>query len=165
MSKPESRRTFPVWAVIVVAIAVAGILAVVFAARGGDDNKVQTGPDENGNVESAAVTITGEPLPQFESTVNDDAVGTTAPTLQGSNFSGDPVTIPAADGNAKAIFFVAHWCPHCQREVPRLAEWLRTHQLPAGLDIEIVSTRVGEADVNYPPSAWLEREGVGDLPI
>ena len=34
------------------------------------------------------------------------------------------------DGKAKAIFFVAHWCPHCQAEIPRLSEWLKTHGLP-----------------------------------
>jgi thiol-disulfide isomerase/thioredoxin len=160
-----SRRSFPVWAVIIGAVVVAGVLAVLLAARGGDDNKVQTGPDENGNVESAAVTITGDPLPRFESTTDDAAAGETAPTITGSNFSGAPVTIPAADGNAKAIFFVAHWCPHCQREVPRLAKWLKTHPLPAGLDIDIVSTRVNESPANYPPSAWLDREGLGNLPI
>jgi cytochrome c biogenesis protein CcmG, thiol:disulfide interchange protein DsbE len=109
--------------------------------------------------------VSGDPLPRFEGTVDDAAIGETAPTLTGSNFAGDAVTMPAGDGNAKAIFFVAHWCPHCQREIPRLAEWLRTHDVPAGLDIDVVSTRVNEAPTNYPPSEWLAREGVGDLPV
>jgi hypothetical protein len=30
--------------------------------------------------------------------------------------------------------FVAHWCPHCQREVPRVADYLKTQGLPAGYD-------------------------------
>ena len=111
------------------------------------------------------MTVSGAALPDFVSTKNDDAIGDTAPTLQGTNFSGAPVTIPANDGKAKAIFFVAHWCPHCQAEVPRLEQWIRTHGIPAGLDIEIVSTRVDEAPNNYPPSAWLQREGLGNLPI
>jgi thiol-disulfide isomerase/thioredoxin len=67
--------------------------------------------------------------------------------------------------NEEAIFFVAHWCPHCQAEVPRLENWIQTHGIPIGLDIEIVSTRVNEAPNNYPPSAWLQREGLGQLPI
>ena len=49
--------------------------------------------------------------------------------------------------------------------MPRLEQWIRTHGIPAGLDIEIVSTRVNEAPNNYPPSAWLQREGLGKLPI
>ena len=111
------------------------------------------------------MTVTGEPLPKFEQTRDDPAVGAAAPILDGSNFAGDPVTIPAADGKAKAIFFVAHWCPHCRDEIPRLSEWLKTHGLPAGVDIALVSTRVDESPVNFPPSAWLAREGVGNLPV
>ena len=166
MSKPASaaKRSFPVWPVLIGAIVVAGILAVVLTSGGDDDNDtVVAGPGEAG--ESAAVTVTGEPLPIFEGTRDDPAVGEAAPILAGSNFAGDPVTIPAADGNAKAIFFVAHWCPHCRDEIPRLSEWLKTHDLPAGVEIDIVSTRVNESPVNYPPSAWLAREGVGDLPV
>ena len=87
------------------------------------------------------MTVTGEPLPTFEQTRDDPAVGAAAPILAGNNFAGDPVTIPAADGKAKAIFFVAHWCPHCRDEIPRLSEWLKTHGLPAGVDIALVSTR------------------------
>ena len=162
MSKPASaaKRSFPVWPVLIGAIVVAGILAVVLTSGGDDDNDtVVAGPGEAG--ESAAVTVTGEPLPIFEETRDDPAVGEAAPILAGSNFAGDPVTIPSADGNAKAIFFVAHWCPHCRDEIPRLSEWLKTHDLPAGVEIDIVSTRVNESPVNYPPSAWLAARGSG----
>ncbi|MGH8976491.1 MAG: TlpA family protein disulfide reductase [Acidimicrobiia bacterium] len=162
---PRSRRGFPVWPVLIAAIVIAGIVAVVATSGGGDDTEVVIGPDGDPVAQTAPVTITGDPLPQFESTADDPAIGEKAPTLQGSNFSGDAVTIPADDGNAKAIFFVAHWCPHCQDEIPRLAEWLATHDLPSGVDLELVSTRVNAAPDNYPPSEWLEREGVGDIPV
>ena len=158
------KRTFPVWPVLIGAIVVAGILAVVLTSGGGDDNSVVVaGPGEAG--ESAQVTVTGNPLPKFEHTRDDPAVGAAAPILDGANFAGDPVTIPAADGKAKAIFFVADWCPHCRDEIPRLSEWLKTHGLPTGVDIALVSTRVNESPVNFPPSAWLAREGVGNLPV
>ena len=42
---------------------------------------------------------------------------------------------------------------------------MKTHGLPAGVDIALVSTRVNESPVNFPPSAWLAREGVGNLPV
>jgi thiol-disulfide isomerase/thioredoxin len=159
-NEPQARRTLPVWPILIAAVVIAGTITVVFSTAGGSNNKVDT----NASGETAPVTIKGASLPQFESSTDDAALGRTAPTLTGHTFDGAPITIPAADGNAKAIFFVAHWCPHCQAEIPRLAEWLRTHTLPRGLTVEIVSTRVGEAPNNYPPSAWLQREGLGNIP-
>ena len=159
MNQPAPKR-LPVWPILIGAIVVAAVIAVVISSSGGGDKHDTTAEHETGTV-----TVSGPSLPDFVSTKNDDAIGDTAPTLHGSNFSGAPVTIPANDGKAKAIFFVAHWCPHCQAEVPRLEKWIQTHGIPAGLDIEIVSTRVNEAPNNYPPSAWLQREGLGQLPI
>jgi thiol-disulfide isomerase/thioredoxin len=156
-----TRQTFPLWTVLIVVIVIAGIAAIVLSVTGGKDD----GSAEDTGRETAAVKATGDPLPQFETSVDDPAIGRTAPTLDGSTFAGTPITIPAADGNAKAIFFVAHWCPHCQAEIPRLEQWLRTHGgVPTGVTIEIVSTRVNESPANYPPSAWLRREGVADIP-
>jgi thiol-disulfide isomerase/thioredoxin len=158
----HTRQTFPVWTVLVVVIVIAGIAAIVLSVTGGDSGS--TSAKGTGH-ETAPVKVIGRPLPQFETSVDDAAIGRTAPTLEGSTFQGTPITIPAADGNAKAIFFVAHWCPHCQAEIPRLEQWLKTHGgVPAGLTIEIVSTRVNESPVNYPPSAWLQREGLGSIP-
>jgi thiol-disulfide isomerase/thioredoxin len=54
--------------------------------------------------------------------------------------------------------FVAHWCPHCQREVPLLAKWLKGGQ-PAGVELYSVATSTSAQQANYPPSAWLAREG------
>ena len=42
-----------------------------------------------------------------------------SPPSPASDFDGDDITIGADDGTAKVILFVAHWCPHCQAEVPR----------------------------------------------
>ena len=159
MSTPAPKR-LPVWPILIGAIVVAAVIAVLISASGGGKKH-----DTAAEHETGTVTVSGATLPEFVSTKNDDAIGDTAPTLQGTNFSGAPVTIPANDGKAKAIFFVAHWCPHCQAEVPRLAKWIQTHGIPPGLDIEIVSTRVDELPNNYPPSAWLQREGLGQLPI
>jgi thiol-disulfide isomerase/thioredoxin len=150
-------RGFPVWALIIAAVVVAGVLAVVLTSQGDDGSG-------SASDETADVDISGDPLARFENQTEDPAIGETAPTLSGSNFAGEPVTLAADDGNAKAIFFVAHWCPHCQEEIPRLAGWLASNDAPEGLDIEIVSTAVDDRRPNFPPSSWLEREGVGDLP-
>ena len=78
--------------------------------------------------------------------------------MTGQSFDGSPVEI-RNDGRAKLIVFVAHWCPHCQREVPILADWLKSNSLPAGVDLYTVSTGVTSKRPNYPPSAWLKKEG------
>ena len=57
------------------------------------------------------------------------------------------------------IVFLAHWCPHCQAEVPRVTEWLGERTLPASVDLISVSTSVSPEQPNFPPSSWLSREG------
>ena len=53
------------------------------------------------------------------------------------------------------LVFLAHWCPHCNREVPRLVAWQADGMVPEGLDVIGVSTGSPRARTNYPPSAWL----------
>jgi thiol-disulfide isomerase/thioredoxin len=56
------------------------------------------------------------------------------------------------------VVFLAHWCPHCQREVPRLVEWSESGDLPAGVDVVAVATATTPERDNFPPSAWLTEE-------
>jgi len=63
------------------------------------------------------------------------------------------------DGKPKAIIFLAHWCPHCQREVPLIQAWLDRGGGPEDVDLYSVATAIDPARPNYPPGAWLEREG------
>jgi thiol-disulfide isomerase/thioredoxin len=87
----------------------------------------------------------------------DPAVGVTPPTLAGANFTGTPVTITPGTGGPMLVVFVAHWCPHCQREVPRLVSWIAAGTPPANLQIFAVSTGVDKKAGNYPPAAWLAK--------
>ena len=86
------------------------------------------------------------------------AAGLTAPDVLGQNYDGTEVTI-TNDGTAKAIVFLAHWCSHCQAEVPRVQEWLDNGGGVDGVDLYSVSTAAGSGQPNYPASAWLQREG------
>jgi thiol-disulfide isomerase/thioredoxin len=78
--------------------------------------------------------------------------------LSGVSFDGSPVTV-GTPGAPTIVAFVAHWCPHCQKEVPLLQQWRSDGSLPAGVNWATVSTSVEPAGPNYPPSAWLAKVG------
>jgi cytochrome c biogenesis protein CcmG/thiol:disulfide interchange protein DsbE len=138
---------FGVGAVVVLALVVAVV------ASGGDD-----GQEEADGVEQVrAVEVAGDTLPAFDGAAEDAAIGASAPELRGESFDGAAVEV-APDGRGKVLVFLAHWCPHCQAEVPRIVDHLATTELPDGVDLVAVSTGVDENRPNYPASAWLERE-------
>ena len=100
--------------------------------------------------------MTGGALPSLPTSGTDTAIGMPAPTIAGQSFEGTPVTIdPGASGKPTAIWFVAHWCPHCQAEVPRIVALDQQGRLPRNVDIYAVSTSVNPAAPNYPPSTWF----------
>lgn len=103
------------------------------------------------------IAIAGNGLPMFEPD-NDQAIGLLAPQVEGASFDGTPVTINHDGETYKMIVFLAHWCSHCQEEVPEVRDWLATYDL--GEDIEIVSVSTGERSdrPNWPPEEWLTRE-------
>jgi len=80
------------------------------------------------------------------------------PTLTGTGLDGAPVTLPTA-GRPTMIMFVAHWCPHCQAEVPVVQRWVDDGGLPPGVDLVTVSTAADDRRPNYPPADWLASEG------
>jgi thiol-disulfide isomerase/thioredoxin len=133
-------------------LLVVAVMALV--SCGSDDKK----PSAGGVEENRPVTITGTALAKLPQSGDDPAVGKPIPEAAGQAFDGSPVAI-RNDGKAKLIIFVAHWCPHCQKEIPLLADYLKKNPLPAGVDLYTVSTGVVSNRPNYPPSAWLKKEG------
>lgn len=131
-----------------VAALVVGILIVAVAF----------GNEEVG-AEYGEPVIEGTALTRFPSgeSIDVSAAGQTAPDVMGSNYQGDAVAI-TNDGVAKAIVFLAHWCPHCQEEVPRVQEWLDNGGGVEGVDLYSVSTAASSARDNYPASTWLDNE-------
>ncbi len=103
-------------------------------------------------------SITGGFLPPTSgNTTSDPAVGMVAPEIEGVDFDGNAVSV-SHDGNPKAVVFLAHWCPHCQDEVPRVQGWLDSGGGVDGVDIVAVSTFATSGRDNWPPSRWLESE-------
>jgi cytochrome c biogenesis protein CcmG, thiol:disulfide interchange protein DsbE len=144
---------------VIAALAAAVLVALVVALAAGGGNGDEAGTDGgNDPATSGTVTVSGTPLPQFGDPASDPAVGMTLPTLEGNDQSGAPMTI-GAGGRPTMIMFVAHWCPHCQREVPVVQQWVDDGRLPEGVDLVSVSTAIDPNRPNYPPDAWLADEG------
>lgn len=147
------------------AAAQGGDVESTEAATADGNEESNDGSDASGEpaAQIAEVQVVGaslDPMPAqipVTESSNDPAVGQIAPDVIGTDFDGTPVTI-TADGTPRVIMFVAHWCPHCQREIPAVKALIDDGAVPEGLEIVVVSTAVREGDPNYPPQAWLENE-------
>ena len=113
----------------------------------------------SGDETSRPVEVVGTPLPTLDSSGSDPAVGTRAPVLNGFGFDGTPLTIGEAGDGPVLVVFLAHWCPHCNAEIPRLLEWQQSGAMPADLKLVAVATAVSEGAPNFPPRQWLEAKG------
>jgi len=130
-------------------VVVAAIAAVVISGAG------PSGAAEPAN---QRVVVTGQQLPALTDPAADPAVGQPIPELSGVGLDGQPLTIGPGDG-PMAIVVLAHWCPHCQAELPALADYIAQSGMPDGVSIVGVSTAIDPVRPNYPPSAWFRREG------
>lgn len=150
--KQESTNKGLIWWIVggVVGFGLIVWLAVAIAGEQPVDDSVAFGE----------VTIEGENLPFFEVGAADPAAGMTAPTVTGEDFDGNEITI-GPDGRAKIIVMLAHWCPHCQAEVPVIQDWVESGGLPEGVDlygVTVLTNRVRDGST-WPPQDWLAEEG------
>jgi thiol-disulfide isomerase/thioredoxin len=163
--KESSKLPWILGAVVVGVVVIIG-LAVLLWPSDDEESAAGTGAEaaKNATQENAEVTISGEDLPALPDTGlpaagDDSAVGLAAPKLVGQSFDESEVVIDPSDGRPKMVVFLAHWCPHCQAEVPLLQQWIADGKVPEGLDVYAVSTGVDSSRPNYPPSNWLASEG------
>ena len=155
-----SRTGLYVVGAVVALVVIIGIVALVTTSESGDSTA------EDAVQEQGTVTVTGEALPEYPSDgglfadpATDPAVGKTPPTLTGQDFQGGGVTIEPGGGTPMVVIFAAHWCPHCQEEIPLIQDWLDEGNLPEGVQVNLVSTGVKADQNNYPPSDWLSSVG------
>lgn len=150
-SSTRSGGSSKIWIIGLAVVLVAGLIAVL-ATRDSNDK----GDDNAAGSSTTVPDCTADgPLPEFKDSNNDAAICRTIPTISGTSLDGKPMTIGAADGKAKVILFVAHWCPHCQREVPLIVSHLRETPMPSDVELLTVSTAAKPEAGNYPPKAWL----------
>jgi len=104
------------------------------------------------------ITMEGDPLPVLADPVNDVATGLTAPSVSGADWEDNAYSI-GPDGTPKLLVFLAHWCPHCQAEVPVIQQWLDDGGLPEGVDIYGLTVATDRLRPNWPPQDWLVQAG------
>lgn len=140
------------------ALLAAGVTAVAINRNNADSNSVSASdPTASSDVPSSqAITVIGDALVQVNPTDPiDPAIGQPAPLISGFDFQGNPLAVdPTADG-PYMIVFLAHWCPHCNAEVPRLLDWKASGSAPAELNVIAVSTAAASSAPNFPPSDWF----------
>ncbi len=127
-----------------------------------DDGSGDGSGDAGGDVVQETGPIEFEPgtqLEPFVDPVDDPMIGATAPIVAGERFDGSAITIGGETAGPTLYVFLAHWCPHCNDEIPKLIELDEDGRLPADLDIVGISTAADETRDNYPPSTWLTEKG------
>lgn len=146
-------------------LLVAAVAAIALSGDGGDggggaassarpSSSASSGPVGP----EATPVVTGTSLPEFVDVAGDAAIGMTIPTVTGTDFAGSPVSIEL-DGRPKVLLFLAHWCGHCQAEVPVVQDWIDAGKAPDDVDLISIATAIDAGAPNYPPEAWLQREG------
>jgi thiol-disulfide isomerase/thioredoxin len=150
--KPDqSNRSLIVWIIG----GVLGLALIVWLAF-----SIANDPGVDEAIAFGEVTVEGTNLPFFDSATTDPAVGQKAPTVTGSDWNDNESTI-GSDGRAKIIVMLAHWCPHCQAEVPVIQDWYEAGGLPDGVDIygvTVLTNRLRDGST-WPPQEWLQSEG------
>ena len=153
--RSATRQRWLLPAIGVAVIAVAGIAAIWLSngsSGGGSSTRPSDVPSVSGGAGQAPV-VSGNSLSVFSSPSGDPAVGQTIPTVT------SPTASIQLNGKAKILLFLAHWCPHCQAEVPVVQDWIDGGNLPGDVDLISVSSSIDPNRPNYPPNEWLEREG------
>jgi len=149
------------WVAAAVVVVVILVVAVLFSKDSGSSAEPEAWD------EGAPVTVTGEALPPLPDDVGglvgdpagDAALGRPGPTLAGTDArTGEPVELAPTPGKGRILLVMAHWCPHCQAEVPRIVEHLAESPLPDDVELVGLATRLAPGENNYPSSAWLARE-------
>lgn len=159
-SSGGSNRTPLIVALVAVAVVLLGGVGA-FVLMSDDDQGATTVAARQETTDTRAMTeptveVDGDDLPIADDDADDPALGLTIPMITGVDHTGKSLTIRPE--GPQLIVVMAHWCPHCQAEIPRVVEWANDGLVPSDVEIVGVSTAVDEARGNYPPASWLARE-------
>jgi thiol-disulfide isomerase/thioredoxin len=145
MTTPTAPRTTP----LLLGGGLVLLLALGVALFGG------RAPDDGFDLAAlAAPVVQGAPLQ-----ADVDVTGTAAPVATTDALLGDGPVVAPVDGTPTLLVFLAHWCSHCNDELPVLDDWLASGGLPDGVALRGVATAIDPARPHYPPTTWLDEAG------
>ena len=149
---PRNRTLLIVGGVIALILIAAGIAVLASSSDDSDSNASDV-------EQTRPVEMAGEALPEYTGELVDAAVGMASPVVTGEQFDGEAISIGGASDSPQLLVFLAHWCPHCNAEIPELIELNDAGEIPADLDVIGISTAVASDRPNYPPSEWVVEKG------
>lgn len=145
-------------ALVVVIIALAGTIAIGLSS-GTSAPSVDDGDSAIITGQYQEVTVSGDLLPELPREGDDPALNTAAPALSGYDFRGNPIAVNTPEDTRNTLLvFLAHWCPHCNDEVPKLIEWREQGLIPDNLRVVGIATGSRNDAPNWPPSDWFEEK-------
>ncbi len=163
-----SGRSNTLWIWIGLGVLVVAIALVAgFVGRSSDSGSNSGGSASasggtvvpNGSLEYGSLDVTGTKLPDSpDPGATDTAIGQAIPTIAGQTFDESKITISPEGGKPQVILVVAHWCPHCQAEVPRIQDWLDTNGMPDDVKLTAIATANTDQRTNFPAGPWLRKE-------
>lgn len=146
------------WAPSRAALVVFGFGLTLMAVGCSSAEAPVAASDAEVTFESAGDPTAAVSLPTLDRSDTDPAVGMVAPRVEGVGFDGETVTL-AAEGTPQVISFLAHWCPHCQAEMPVVNDWIASGAVPPGVEVIGVATAIDADRDNYPPADWFAKDG------
>jgi thiol-disulfide isomerase/thioredoxin len=173
--KPQARSNTTTLFIIAGVVAVIAVVAVVVAIFAGGEDEPSADPSIVAECPTEAdaapqpvdpepfvdgeifqpVGISGAALTEYTGDVDDPAACELVPVLSGYDYEGNSTVIDPATDGPTLVVFLAHWCPHCNREVPVLNDWRDSGNVPDELSVVGVSTAAAADRDNYPPDEWL----------
>ena len=145
-------------ALLVVIVALAATIAIGLSS-GTSAPSVDDGDSAIITGQFQEVTVQGTPLPTLQQSDNDPTRNTPAPALSGYDFRGNPISINTPEDTRNTLLvFLAHWCPHCNEEVPKLIDWREKGLIPDNLRVVGITTGSRNDAPNWPPSDWIEEK-------
>jgi len=146
-------RTRPI--AVLVGLAVLGFVVLVAVTSANEQLGVPSIDDIAG-----PVTVEGDDLILLPQEGADPLTGqgVASPVATALDLDGNEVVI-GAPGQPQVLVFLAHWCPVCQQEVPVLVDLIRAGGVPDDVELVAVLTGLDPSRPNWPPDAWLAREG------
>lgn len=161
-SNSKNRTPLIIGGVVVLVLVLAGLAVLLTGGDddGGDSADLGPVPTFGDDVEQfRPVEWTGDQLPEFVDAANDAAVGLAAPIVDGQSFDGQPVTLGGSADGPTLLVFLAHYCPHCNAEIPEILDAYGDGLFPDDLNIVGISTNASPEGPNFPPSEWIVDKG------